>query len=323
MVPALILASMWSWYVNVSDFSRGYGRFGIIELLSMGLKCCSSERELIVISKFTQSYFQVDSYSPVLLTALFVGVGIAATLHANRGLEQRRQLVALILLTSIGLFFAIVQLLYYLYAFNEFEALALAAFERFLNTYYLAWALSVIAWVTISFNKKDTHSQKVDFKIHSKWMLTGLILVVLLVSARIFTGSIVDKAFLAKRIELRHWINSLPASVDAKSRIYIVWQGSNGFEFWQTFHETLPRSSNGACFSLGPKRYSSDVWTCQYDEARLRTEFAEYDYILIVSGYSDLREIYPDLFPKLEGSGERRVLYVEKKNSVINLRLVE
>lgn len=323
IIPALILASIWSWYVKESNFSRGYGRFGIVELLSMGLKCCSSERELMVISKFTQSYFQVNSYSPVLLTALFVVVGIAAALNANGGLERRRQLVALILLTSIGIFFAIVQLLYYLYAFNEFEALALAAFERFLNTYYLAWALSVIAWATISFNVKDAHSQKVNFKIYAKWILTGLTVVVLLVSARIFTGSTVDKKFLAKRIELRHWVNSLPASVDAKSRIYIVWQGSNGFEFWQTFHETLPRSSNGACFSLGPKRYSSDVWTCQYDEARLRTEFAEYDYILIVSGYSDLREIYPDLFPRLEGSGERRVLYIEKKNSVINLRLVE
>lgn len=323
MVPALMLTSMWAWYVNVSDFTRGYGRFGIIELLSMGLKCCSSERELIVISKFTQSYFQVNGYSPVLLTVLFVGVGIAATLHANRGLERRRQLVALILLTSIGIFFAIVQLLYYLYAFNDFEALALTSFERFLNTYYLAWALSVMAWVTLSFNKKDMYSKKVGFKILSKWIFTGLILVVLVVSARIFTGSMVDKAFLAKRIELRHWVNSLPVSVDAKSRIYIVWQGSNGFEFWQVFHEMLPRPTNWGCYSLGPKRYENDIWTCNYDERQLRSEWESYDYIAVASGYSNLQSIYPSILPNLGGDLDQAIFRVEKRDGDIYLKRLQ
>lgn len=317
--PSIIFATLWGWYVEVSAASRGYGRFGIFELLSQGLGCCATEREVTVVAKFSEHFFQLVGYSPVLLTALFFGAGVFAALRANPGVARNRQITALLVMGGTGLFFTLVQLLYYLYAFNEFEALAIASFERFLNTYFLAWALSSLAWLIISWPKEIYRIEKANNGWRYSSLLCILIFATMFLGLRIFTGNKIDEEFRTQRQEIREWVDGLPIQGGSNSRVYIVWQGSNGFEFWQTYYETLPRVTNKVCYSLGPKRYPDDIWTCSYDEYQLRTELAGFDYVLVASGYSDLQAIYPDFFPNLGAKVNRAALHVENNGGFIHL----
>lgn len=319
ILPSLILVTLWGWYVEVSGASRGYGRFGIFELINHGFGCCSTEREVTVVAKFSEHFLRFAGYSPILLIACFVGVGIISVLRANPGVSRQRQIMALVFMSGTGFFFTLVQLLYYLYAFNEFEALAIASFERFLNTYYLAWALSSLAWLMICWPQKAFEQEKPNNGWRYRSLLAVLVLATLLVGLRIFTGNKIDDEFRTQRQEIRAWVDSVLIPSDTNAKVYIVWQGSNGFEFWQTFYETLPRVANKVCYSLGPKRYPDDIWTCPYDEHQLRAELTGFGYVLVASGYSDLQGIYPDLFPNLGEDVNRAALQVEEKGGVIYL----
>lgn len=319
ILPSLILVMLWGWYVEVSGASRGYGRFGIVELLAQGLGCCSTEREVTVVTKFSDHFFQLVGYSPVLLTVCFVGIGFFSALRANTAVLRQRQIMALLVMTGTGLFFTLVQLLFYLYAFNEYEALAIASFDRFLNTYYLAWVLSSLGWLVISWPKETCRVEKANDGWRHKLLLCVAVMAALLLGLRIFSVNKIDDEFRAQRQEIREWVNSVPIPRGINSSTYIVWQGSNGFEFWQTFYETLPRVTNKVCYSLGPKRYSDDIWTCPYNESQLRVELAGFDYVLIASGYGDLQAIYPNLFPNLGVGVKRAVMHVEKRDGVVYL----
>lgn len=320
LLPALAFLSIWMHYVESEGLSRGYSRFGIWQLLRYGLDCCESKREQIVVERYLDQWLGLpDSllgYSPFLLTIILIIISLLAVVISPSGLERLRMSVALIILICGNLLFAIIQLLFYLYAFDEYEALGLASFRRFQNTYYLAWALSAFSLLFLSI--PDSSSLKM-----ARWrkiFYCTVLAAIISLGFRVVSPGSISELSRQERMSLRAWVENLPLPADKHSKIFIVWQGSNGFEFWKVYHEVLPRMTNSHCYSLGPPHFANDIWSCPYDDARFRAELKGYNYLLVASGYSDLRINYPNTLPDLGLNTDRQLLRIEYFDGILQLR---
>lgn len=350
-LPALALSALWNHYVEVAELARGYGRFSVVDLFRRGLGCCNSERERTILARYMDHWLglpdtlslslpvpgvqdilagymnsrlghltEISGYSPLLLTLGLSGIGLVAIFRSPVGVARLRQEMALVLLGGASLLFSTVQLLFYLYAFSEYEALAIASFKRFQNTYYLAWALSALAWLSLA--KRKTHSLDDDIPRRSYWhsmILLGSVILMLVAGVLALNVSRIDDAKRAERYAIRDWVSTLPLPPGNGGRVYIVWQGSNGFEFWETYHEILPRVTNRDCYSLGPPHFANDIWSCPYDENRLRAELGSYDFLLVARGYADLQRNYPDLVPDLGPTANRELLQIDRAGDALHL----
>jgi hypothetical protein len=320
LLPALVFSSLWMHYVESAGLSRGYGRFGVWQLLRHGLDCCESKREHMVLERYLDQWLGLPDillgYSPLLLTITLITISLLAVVLVPSGLERLRLGVALIILIGGNLLFAAIQLLFYMYAFDEYEALALASFRRFQNTYYLAWALSTFSLLFLSL----PDSSSLNMARLRKFFYCTVLAAIISLGFRVVSPGSISELSRQERISLRAWVENLPLPADNHSKIYIVWQGSNGFEFWKVYHEVLPRMTNSHCYSLGPPHFANDIWSCPYDDARFRAELRGYDYLLVAGGYGDLRINYPNFLPDLGLNTDRQLLRIEYFDGVLRLR---
>jgi hypothetical protein len=320
LLPALAFSRLWMHYVESANLSRGYGRFGVWQLFQYGLDCCESKREHIILRRYLDQWLGLPDvlvgYSPLLLTIALITISLLAIALAPSGLARLRQGIALIILVCANLLFATVQLLFYLYAFDEYEALAIASFRRFQNTYYLAWALSAFSLLFLSL----PDSSSLNMARWRKFFYCIVLAAIISLGFRIVSPGSISELSRQERMSLRAWVENLPLPADNHSKVYIVWQGSNGFEFWKVYHEVLPRMTNSHCYSLGPPHFANDIWSCPYDDARFRTELRGYDYLLVAGGYSDLRINYPNFLPDLGLNTDRQLLRIEYFDGVLRLR---
>lgn len=348
ILPAILLSYLWNEHVKDNELARGYGRYSIIELVQKGLSCCTTDRDKTIFTRYfdqwlglpqliSQSLQTSTSFadyiisrvphlgvtiwtSASMISVLIVAIGTISVLLSKKGIGRQRQLFSFLTLTFAGIMFGIVQLLFYLYAFPDYEALQIASFRRFNNTYTLAWALSTLTWVMM-IPQEITEvplERKRSGGIRLLITVVSAILLILL-SIRALLTSNINSSELSQRHELQKWLEVIALSKEKTAKIFIVWQGSNGFEFWKTHYELIPIMTNRDCYSLGAPHNSNDIWSCPWDEIKLRKEWAKYSHVLVVHGYTDLQYKYPNLLPNLGIETERHLLRIDLKDGEITL----
>ncbi|MCX5783465.1 MAG: hypothetical protein NTW04_03375 [Elusimicrobia bacterium] len=145
-----------------------------------------------------------------------------------------------ILLSGGGLLFfycvyIFFHLLLYLSVFSEYESARTASFGRYMSTYVAGMALAISAF----FIPPGAHYEKPD---PSPQPMIYFCMALLIIGA--FKAAITPPIF----INLRDSV-TLPAAALIKkaapenSRIQIIWQDSNGFEYYVFRYEILPRKS--------------------------------------------------------------------------------
>jgi hypothetical protein len=65
------------------------------------------------------------------------------------------------------------------------------------------------------------------------------------------------------------------------SRLYTIWQDTNGQDYHQFTYNILPVKSNIRCWSIGRNYGHHDSWTCPKDLAVWSKELASYDYVFL------------------------------------------
>ncbi len=164
--PALLLSYLWSNHVENNELARGYSGYSLIELIQKGLNCCITDREKIISIRYFDQWLGLPQHisqslevstnfadyivsrvpclgisswtSALMISTLIIAVGTFSVMLAKKGLDRQRQMFALSILTFVGFLFGAVQLLFYLYTFPDYEALQIASFRRFNNTFSLA-----------------------------------------------------------------------------------------------------------------------------------------------------------------------------------------
>ncbi len=342
LIVPLVMSWTWRNHVVENRLVQSFSQVSLPGLLVKSLECCSSERDIDIatgfvdkwlglpllregsagsLSEITITHFlrrlpdvaAIRGYSPASLFSLFLLAGsVGALMSRNR--EDRRRLLFASLMLSVGaILFSATQLLFYLYSLSDYEARALASFNRFQNIYYLGWGLAVIGLIIATRQPRGAPQLR-----NRHW----LAIAVLGVTPYLASDRMLERLrFLAPvmgqdRSAIRDWLLPKIDFIPVPARVYIVWQGTSGIEFWMIRHETLPRKTNNDCFSLGAPHFDADIWTCPKSEAQLSAEWSEYNFVIVGRGMAGLKAHYPGLLAGIPDGIDRGILKITVGKSV-------
>jgi len=344
LLPMLLIGWFWKQYVIETGLMQGFSRNGLLQLLAKSAECCTSVRDLKIVTGFVDNFLGLPvqdhapsggsvtsvalghltsrfsdvsaaaRYAPVTLFGFLVLTGIAAVFLARDFRERVRLAVGTLVLSLGAIVFSLSLLLFYLYAFSEYEARLLVSFDRFQRTYYLGWALAAMAIVALAMKTKP------DRPVPRPSVMVSMLLLCLLPLAvvndpilrRLGVGAY---GMTEERAAIREWAIPQLSRIPQSARVYIVWQGTSGLEFWMIRHEALPRLANKVCFSLGPPHFKDDIWSCPLGEVEFAGLLMNYQYLIVAHGLADLKANYPSLLKTVPQGVERGLLKIEKSRT--------
>lgn len=345
----LAMAFAWNAHVEVTGATTSIGSRSVVSLMVAARGCCISERETHVARNFFATLFSApprQKSEPV--SVLGAAKEAVADVDTKRFFLSKRPSSPLkiwLVLFLVGLLLILIQrdpklrwqtavcstlllvgaigysgslLLYYLYVFSDYEAAILISFTRYQNVYLLAWGLVVTTLWGLSTGRLGNGGM-------------GRTLVWLLALAGLWNlGAFLPQArefakagaptMTEERRSIRDWTAQVVPLVPRNASVFIVWQASNGREFWQAKYELLPRVTNKDCYSLGEPQYDGDVWTCKWNTAaKLGDELANFDYLAIGRGYQYVANYYGKLFSGGPRDADRALFRIERIDGSIRL----
>lgn len=344
LLPMLFFGWSWKLYVIETGLIQSFSHHGLLQLLAQSAECCTSERDLRIVTGFVDKFLGlpvVDLVSgegslasvalshlasrisgissaaesaPASLFGILVTVGGAGVLLAKDFKDRVRLAVATLILLLGAVAFSLSLMLFYLYGLSEYEARILASFDRFQRTYYLGWALAALAVFAIAMKSRSSRPMP------RAPTLLAILLVFLLPLAvvndqmlrRLNVGAY---AMSETRAAIREWAVPQLKRIPLSASVYIVWQGTSGLEFWMVRHEALPRLANKICFSLGPPHFKDDVWSCQLGVDEFSNTLADYQYLVVANGLADLKANYPSLLGAVPEGTDRGLLQIVKSST--------
>jgi hypothetical protein len=213
-----------------------------------------------------------------------------------------------------GTCYAFGLLILYLYSFSEYEGVRLASFARYFGIFFLAAGLTVFAWV-VSSSRVQGGRRRI-----SQVVMAGLALLMIY--------SAPDEAIRfawegpSGMTEIRSYVHTTLQPVvmgtNKTDRVYMLWQGSTGYEFYVGRYELLPRTANASCWSLGSRRFEGDVWTCPLTPTEWAGRLKEFEFVVL--GRVD--ETFWKEFGELFRSRNGHVFKVEKTADGDGVQLV-
>lgn len=220
-----------------------------------------------------------------------------------------------------GLFgYSFLLLITFLYVFGEYEGRLLASYERYIGMYFLASAL-----LAIKLSLDKGFFQK---RLFLKFVVT--LIVLFIPSPRIFYPDSI-KYLLPNvvREKLRIHPNAkeeieiirskVITQTSENSKIWFIWQHSQGLEAMAMRFEIAPRKMNVSKWSFGKPYGPEDIWTHQDNIEGVESTFLSVDYVAIGYLEDSFIENFSTLFKEKPKSGS---LY--KKHFINNkLQLVE
>ena len=237
---------------------------------------------------------------------LIIAVFAAALVALQPNTSRMRSLLSLLLwLALCGVVYGSGLLVLYLNSFSEYEGTRLASFSRYFGILFFGFGLVTLSCLLLLGREPAWRGR------------VGGVLVVLVTSGMIWVAPL-EAVFFARRgadrvaeqrkgvQEAMHRALSLTGADDA---LYIVWQGSKGFELYVARYEAAPRNTNSFCWSLGSARFEGDVWTCQISPALWAAILRDFDFVVLARVDPAFWDEFGSLFP---AGRESTVFKVEK-----------
>lgn len=266
----------WRAYYHSLGVSDSYGTSVNLHNVAEFFFFPTSERHLQVWQEFWTRF--AGQPSKILAFLLAFSAFYIFIMPRPKRLRQTA-ILAIVAVGSVG--FTMLLLLSYGYYFSEYEAVRLASFERYLNSYYLAWAIALIAVFGARLAAAGTPF----------WLkiVISIAAVICLLTNPLARRTIIEPSDqripdYASRSDLRNRSQLLAEIIDRVSapndKAYYIDQGSDGYSYFMFRYEMAPRKINPYCWSLGAPYSASDIHTCDKPIAGL---LKGYEFVAIAS----------------------------------------
>ena len=218
-------------------------------------------------------------------------------------------------LALCGVCYAFGLLVLYLYSFAEYEGVRLASFGRYFGIFFLAAGLTVFTWALEATSRGARRSAV------SQFMVAGLVLLMVYSAPNaalrfIWVG---PSGLTEVRSQVRTALQPAVTRTQTTDRVFTIWQGSTGFEFYVGRYELAPRVTNTGCWSVGTPRFEGDVWTCPKSPEQLRRMLENFDVLVLGRVDEKFWAEFGELFPT---GGRGRVFRVAKATGPHQIQLV-
>lgn len=318
---------LWQWYLRQDPNFVPFNTGGILEFIKNDLANLTDRTRDTLNTFFSALHSRTLTNSWISRISLpgfkyISGTYLVWTVLLTMVLLQLRKRYEYGVTFYWGLFgYSSVLLVNFLYVSGEYEGRYLASYERYIGLYFLAFTLVAFKIILIEQLWKNKiflgslvtlmvifpPNPRILFSNSSKRLLPTFITSRLPIK---FDNSRVDVEVISTKIQKQ---------TSPESKIWFIWQNSNGFQAMVVRYEIVPRKMNAGAWSVGEKYYEGDVWTANYQAKDLRRIFSTVDYVAL--GFVDDKfiERFREVFTSTPKSG---ALY---KTEILNntLQLVE
>ena len=220
---------------------------------------------------------------------------LACTVILTLNSGVRRKDIWFILVQELTvLIYLALQMLLYTFIFSDYEARRLASFERYASIPILALALEAIHCLLVALhNRRSLGANLVacalpSLLLFATWGSAG------------FRNLRQSPQALTLRAQLQPLAARVASQVPPSGLVYIICQGSTGFEKHVLGYELCPRRVNSWGWALGEPRGPEDPWTTPHSQAQwLRIlKNGGYDAVALIHTDTEFWERYGPLFPK-------------------------
>lgn len=182
----------------------------------------------------------------------------------------------------------------YMYCFSEYEALALASFERYMSVIYLALWIFFLATLFKGISESES--------IVLRYVAGTIFLVaVIFCSDKNRACNYLSRKNVAESIELRSGYDNLVSMIQTNctsdDKLFLISEEDNGFDLI-VLNETLrPLRFFNHDYSIGEPQYQGDEWTIPVSADELKREIADgYSFVAVKKINDYFRNEYSSLF---------------------------
>lgn len=282
------------------ETAKSYSNFFFAEIYGTDNLVGNTTDLPVVFDKLNISLFAV------YLIAFFFSLLMIFFMPDNRKLVFQFSLFAI---TAFTLFFQLI--LIFLYTFYFGEVVAVIRYSIPILFLWFVWS------ITLVFILLEEYSLNVIFK-------TGLIFLILILLPPKLVADAKQISPVQSNFETRINIEKMAFEVkqklQPKSKIYFIFQGSDGYEKYIFSYLILPIRSNDQCWSLNSPNVDSSRWSC---EANLIEVLMDYDYLYLGnSDISFLRE-YSEFFVSNKDFIQNGIYKIQRKSGGLILNKVD
>lgn len=161
----------------------------------------------------------------------------------------------------------------YLFHFNDYEAINLASFVRYINSFVYLVFICLFLLILKNIGNWTTRFFAIVFAL---FFFDSA-------NTKKTSTTFAKTPPSEHRLKIQKLTSTTIEKTSKESLVYLIYPNTKGFEFFTSRYELLPRKTNSECWSLGKKYYEGDVWTCELSEIELTKTLNNYDYILFLN----------------------------------------
>ena len=301
LLPLVVPVVFWAWFNRFVELNMGkaegiqsYGEMKISSLWAVFIDPAKSSISYLgtVRDAFVDAIIHRDilihgSYAMVII---FIVIALLVmSKFASSDKNEKRIITTGIWVLCSGIYYAL--LMYFLYgtAFTEYEAVRLASYNRYMNSFVVAIVFLLLA----------VYYDSEIWKKHSKGFFAFLVL--LIMDLALFHIEAFDSLLPGS---ITHDDKKVKAYTDSASlimntttdddSIYIVKRGDNGTFVWHQRYYCSPRNIDGG--SIGPMVNDEDIWSNDIEVDEFIETLKDYDYIYFLDLDEAFLTKYSDAF---------------------------
>ena len=197
-------------------------------------------------------------------------------------------------------------LLLYLHTLSEYEGTRLASFGRYAGTFFLGWTIALLGILRCAL-------RATGWRRRLTWAVVAFLAIGFLYTSPAAAGRwpLRGAPRLAVRAAVADLAGQIRSEVLPNEGAFIVWQNSNGLEFYILRYELAPRLTNVHGFTVGTPYSRADVWTWPLPPENFASMVREFDYLLVASADDQFWSEYGGLLAP-EAAGETSVLFYSR-----------
>jgi hypothetical protein len=289
LIPAATYIT-WQLHLRLIKIAPGVGHFSLANLGTREIRMRWVHTWNSYKSNFFGSLYGKDNLAGISSTAprvvqilhvsLFMIFLVLTFLQLSLAFAEKKEIRAMeiknaLLFSALAIFYQVFLLFLYMFFFGNYEGVRSAALVRYSGSFFLGWTIFVLAQFI----------RKISLYNHSTFGISIIsVSLILLAPSILFSevgGRYTDLEKLPARLDVEKLIPKSLENLHKNSKVYYIYQGSNGFEKYIYSYLVLPIKTNWSCPSLGKPYFVGDVWTC---DLSLPKAVKGYDYLAVGKG---------------------------------------
>ena len=297
--------------INIKDYIKGVTQLG-----------GTTEKVDSIAKSFYEALNETGLISnSVCKTAIqllvFTNLVVIILIVIEKDKEQKEKMISFILSMDIGfVLYCLLLMATYMFAFTEKEGRGLASYSRYMNTYFMAWIVMLIAIIG---------------NLQTKKREIILLILTLITLSSVNVLSIikpVEKMASAVTPTIQEKADIIEENVKVNEKVYLIYQNIGANPDYHILRYCISPIVTNLMYewNLGAPYYEGDIWTYDITQKEWEDKLKQEDFNYVFIAKSDERFIkqYGNIFEEgtnLEEIENHLFSVIEKNDGNIKLKL--